>query len=522
MQTSYSPLYSSAIHNRFVHSIGVFYLGRMVSKRLMKECVAKGFIEKEKMQEMTRVYQLACLLHDVGHAPFSHTGECFYKTDNFQSNNLHTRIGELVGINSFKDELKKRNTKPTAPHELMSVIVGLVNYGDMIGDEKSKEFFARCITGYTYEKGLRLKETQIKNCLIGLLNSKVIDVDRLDYLIRDAYITGYDTVNIDYCRLLNAVTLVGTDDGLRVAYKKDAISIIENVVYAHDAEKKWIQNHPVVLYEAYIIKHIIMHLNEALNGDGKRLFSEEALSVDGVEFKDGTKVSLLCDDDIVYLLKNKYCDELGQELFHRNKRRHPIWKSEAEYRGYVGRLSKEGTFLDKFNVVIDGIAKGKFKDIPSFDVINTEYIEELRKELDNAKIELQKSVGKGGNKKKDSSLITNMKGIASRLSFCETLAAYAQEYGLECDFVVLRTDIFNSNFSRDDLKKTLIVFKDGEEEIPFELEEVCPPLKSSKEEGKMFYIYYRNKDGEENVRPSGVSDLCEKLFTCTSAGFSIC
>ena len=27
MQTSYSPLYSSALHNRFVHSLGVYHLG---------------------------------------------------------------------------------------------------------------------------------------------------------------------------------------------------------------------------------------------------------------------------------------------------------------------------------------------------------------------------------------------------------------------------------------------------------------------------------------------------------------
>lgn len=29
IQTSYSPLYSSAIHNRFVHSLGVYYLGAL-------------------------------------------------------------------------------------------------------------------------------------------------------------------------------------------------------------------------------------------------------------------------------------------------------------------------------------------------------------------------------------------------------------------------------------------------------------------------------------------------------------
>lgn len=43
---------------------------------------------------------------------------------------------------------------------------------------------------------------------------------------------------------------------------KNAISVIKNAVYPHDAERKWIQAHPVVLYEAYILQHIISCLSE--------------------------------------------------------------------------------------------------------------------------------------------------------------------------------------------------------------------------------------------------------------------
>ena len=37
IQTSYSPLYSSAVHNRFVHSMGVFHLGEIVSTQVITE-----------------------------------------------------------------------------------------------------------------------------------------------------------------------------------------------------------------------------------------------------------------------------------------------------------------------------------------------------------------------------------------------------------------------------------------------------------------------------------------------------
>ena len=196
MQTSYSPLYSSAIHNRFVHSIGVFYLGTIVSKGLTKEILEKEYLDENSLNRITQIYELACLLHDVGHAPFSHTGECFYKNSRFQSNELHNRIADLVKNETFRQELQTKETKPAAPHELMSVIIGIKNYGTLIGNSEEKEFFARCITGYTYENDENNPEIQIKNRFISLLNSKVIDVDRLDYLIRDAYISGFEKSSV--------------------------------------------------------------------------------------------------------------------------------------------------------------------------------------------------------------------------------------------------------------------------------------------------------------------------------------
>lgn len=78
LQTSYALLFSSAIHNRFVHSVGVFHLGCIASEQLKEEILKKNFLTKNNAEEYVRAYQLACLLHDVGHAPFSHTGENFY------------------------------------------------------------------------------------------------------------------------------------------------------------------------------------------------------------------------------------------------------------------------------------------------------------------------------------------------------------------------------------------------------------------------------------------------------------
>ena len=55
MQTSYSPLYSSAVHNRFVHSLGVYHLGRIAGKQLSQEICQ--FMNTSEVQEKTERFQ---------------------------------------------------------------------------------------------------------------------------------------------------------------------------------------------------------------------------------------------------------------------------------------------------------------------------------------------------------------------------------------------------------------------------------------------------------------------------------
>ena len=117
VQTSYMSLYPSATHNRFVHSIGVYHLGTLAI------CGLKANLDSRKTKSYFRVFQLACLLHDVGHAPFSHTGEQYY-LKNSERKDLHEKLVKLVKDENLEKEISENGYK-AAPHELISAIVGV-------------------------------------------------------------------------------------------------------------------------------------------------------------------------------------------------------------------------------------------------------------------------------------------------------------------------------------------------------------------------------------------------------------
>lgn len=213
---------------------------------------------------------------------------------------------------------------------------------------------------------------QIRNCLISMLNGSLIDVDKLDYLMRDAYVTGYSTMKIDYERLLSGyvITKIKTKSNVEVfrpALKKGALSIIENITYANDLERRWIQSNPTILYDCKLVEQAIVRYNRYTMGKHKRLkkygnvFNKVAISKAGFPKKDGVKLRLLCDDDIITFLKNVDESIVGEHYFSRDIRFKPLWKSEAEYNLKV----KEGIAPRKLENMLD-VLRGSVKDFGLF------------------------------------------------------------------------------------------------------------------------------------------------------------
>lgn len=487
IQTSYTSIYPSSLHNRFSHSLGVYWLGCLAFDSLINNSgnVLSG-IAKETIENVKRTFVFACLCHDLGHSPFSHTGEKFYpKTE------ISDKLLKLVDDTQYEADLKKEcGVKEGAvvgkEHEIMSALLTLCIFGDYIGKE-NYAFFARCIIGLNYKKLESGIDYLLRAC-VELLNSSIIDVDKLDYLIRDSYMSGYMTVAIDYQRLLNGL-YISKKENYSIGFEKSALSVLEAVLTAHDMERRWVQVHPIILYEDFLLKTIIRELENKYNNDEKKLFSLEALTEVGTSLEEINEIRLLSDSDILYLAKKNYKDsDAVKEYFDRGKRRHPIWKSEAEFKILFSfGHSTYSKFLTTINRWEGQILEGKY----GVYSLNEAFYDALSKEV----AEAQEALTKQSDKSNISTFNEKLTTLKKELKLLEGIKNYLVEKGLPFDLVIVTQQQFKRNISKPAFKKLPIRFSNiGSDEKCMD-EATTIPLDVQDDSG-FFYMYYRRKDDE--------------------------
>lgn len=499
-QTSYTPLYSSALHNRFVHSIGVYHLGRIASDSLLEFITTneelKSLNDKKQIQILCEDFNLACLLHDVGHSPFSHSGEKFYYSLNgSQKEPIFDSLKTVINSSQFTQDFDLCIANKILPkqHEIMSAIIGADKFRGLI---KDSEFFARCITGILYKED-KDSLIQVKNVFIQLLNSSCIDVDKIDYLLRDAYVTGFETISIDYIRLLSNVEIKPNNEKLEFVFNKRALSVLENVIYAHDSERKWIQNHPIVLYESFLVQFAIQSVVGFYKKININLFSQEALSATGIQKE--MKVRLLCDDDIIYTMKNELESDLINEYFDRSIRRHPMWKSEAEFKVFFDN-SKGRDWIKAFSEILEKLNNFLEKDCPE-PLLNKNALDCCEKKIAEVK-------NKDGILDYDKQQFT--KKYESLHKIIKAFENLANVMGIPFDFVIIKANRFQTGFAKGSLQEMLIDFECFEK--PRALKLVTNLLKSLSDEEKNFYYLYYKRDNPTSANLSKFSTEIGNIF----------
>ena len=144
-------IYPGANHTRFEHCVGTMNLASKLANELDLD------------EYETELVRISGLVHDIGHGPFSHVSE---------------------GVLSFPhEELTKHVVQKTSMHDLLS-------------EKFDTKEIVNIINGEGY---------------LGPIISGELDVDRMDYLLRDSHNTGVAYGVIDYERIISNLKL---DDGL--------------------------------------------------------------------------------------------------------------------------------------------------------------------------------------------------------------------------------------------------------------------------------------------------------------------
>lgn len=346
-QTSMRCLFPGAHHDRFIHSLGVFHLGKEMYNALLDNST-DDVHEILKNPSLKNTFLIACLMHDCGHAPFSHTLEGFYNKNKKgdKDKRLFIKLNKDFPSGDFSPEGSNPNFHP-ADHEAMGAIILKECYSAALKFfECDIELAARMITGCRFgDIADNDLEKQVQNVLISLLNGNAIDVDKLDYIIRDAWASGVKNHAVDVHRLIRSAKIAKTKGVLRLVYGKSALSVIQSVVDARNYLYEWIYNHHTVKYFAEMLRLAVLKLGKRLTEDdgGKdplaQLFSVEMFKRKISLRKDGSGpyAYQISDGDILLFLKLFCPNDRCYQSYASHKPNHfPLWKTEAEYRALFG------------------------------------------------------------------------------------------------------------------------------------------------------------------------------------------
>jgi HD superfamily phosphohydrolase len=306
-------VYPGAVHTRLHHSLGAYHL----MCNALAELKAKGF-EISAAEELGA--KIAILLHDIGHGPFSHALENVLIRD--------------------------------VQHEAISLL---------IMRKLNEEFKGQLDTA------LSIFTNQYHKPFLHQLISGQLDVDRMDYLIRDSFFTGVSEGVIGYDRIIKMLTVHNGD----LMVEEKAIYSIEKFLVSRRLMYWQVYLHKAVLGAEKMLVKIIERaqelidrgapldsgsaaLNVFLNGAELESYPEEYCQLDDYDVMGAIKkwmhhpdqvLSLLCRGLIDrHLLKVKlqaepFADDLIKKLTSQATTRFGISEKEAGYLVFHGETS---------------------------------------------------------------------------------------------------------------------------------------------------------------------------------------
>ncbi len=325
-------VYPSAQHSRFEHSLGTMHLSMRAaislinnSERKIKEVFNKdenfkSLDPKEKKKTFILSAGLAGLLHDIGHAPFSHTLETASELSGGRFSYNHEAYG--FKIVKFLLEGKKGVVEENIKNTVFSVL----------------------------NKKIKLEELSPVEILIRNLIDNSFDTDKGDYLLRDSYHCGVNYGIYDHERLWRNVVI--TSDYTLGVNKKGALETWRLMLARYFMYKNVYYHHTRNITDAMLID-IIVRASENKNFKIPSV-SNEKERADFLSWR---------DSDFLNYLENFKSDEI-REIIERFMSRKLYKKS------FTLKLTQYPFLLDKEEEIIEKIKEIKDK----FDKKNISFI----------------------------------------------------------------------------------------------------------------------------------------------------
>ena len=231
-------IYPGASHKRFEHSLGVMELATNIFDVVMDDdnlTKRSQEIFKEQLQDKQywrQTLRMAALCHDVGHLPFSHTGEKILEGINHEDLTRGLITGKMI---EFFEQIPVN--APDGGKTLDPKIISSIATDDF---EKMTE---------------QNPEELWKKILSSIITSDLFGADRMDYLLRDSYHIGVPYGLVDKDRLVHSLRIldIPLNEDIPLGIHEKYLPLVESLLMSRHWMYSQVYQHPTrKIYDEYL------------------------------------------------------------------------------------------------------------------------------------------------------------------------------------------------------------------------------------------------------------------------------